>query len=157
MDRFFPHPWGWATLAPIACAIHCAVTPILVLTAPSLAPGESAEWVLLGLTVALAAWAIPSGLHRHARFLPGSLIVVGLVAWTLSLLHVFSPVPEEVSTIVASLTVAAGLFRNARLHCKSGVTDECAVCETSVEPEIALRQETSPSTEPAHAERHQAA
>jgi hypothetical protein len=132
LRRLFPHPWGWASLAPLLCAVHCAVTPILVVLAPTLAPGETIEWVLLGLTVILGAWAIASGLKRHGRFGPAFPITLGILAWGASLMHIFHPIPEEATTIVASLTVAMGLVWNARIHCAAEAVEghSCAICES---------------------------
>ncbi len=120
------HPWGWTSLAPIACALHCAATPLLVASAPSLAPGETAEWILLALTVLLGGAALAAAMRSHREALPFLLIGVGLLAWTGSLLHLYHPLPEELTTIAASLTVAGGLLWNSRLHC--GFTG--APCET---------------------------
>lgn len=127
------HPWGWTSLAPIACAIHCAATPLLVAVAPSLAPGETAEWMLLALTVPLAGGALAAAMRSHREPLVFILIGLGLIAWTGSLLHLYHPVPEEFTTILASLTVAGGLLWNSRLQCGlSG--DPCEAC--SHEPEF---------------------
>ncbi|CAN5743317.1 hypothetical protein BH23GEM11_BH23GEM11_15100 [soil metagenome] len=135
MRRFFPHPWGWASAAPILCAIHCALTPILVVVAPAFALGETVEFALLGIAIAAAWWAMSRGLRQHGDVRPIVPIVVGLVAWGASLLHVFHPVPEEPTTILATLVVAGGLIWNARLHCGTNAETPCAHegCET-VEP-----------------------
>ncbi|TVP55442.1 MAG: MerC domain-containing protein [Gemmatimonadales bacterium] len=137
MRRLFAHPWGWASIAPLLCAVHCAVTPIFVVLAPTLAPSEAIEWALLGITVILAAVALASGLGRHADMRPALPIIAGLLVWGASLMHMFHPVPEEVTTIAASLTVAAGLIWNARIHCavKAEAGHGCAVCEDETLPE----------------------
>ncbi len=126
--RIFRHPWGWTSIAPILCAIHCLVAPLLVATAPAFAPGEAAEWALLGITVVLVGITGAAALRGHRQAAPFVLILVGLLAWTGSLLHLFAPVPEEFTTVIASLGVAAGLLWNSRLHCAT--RDEgCSACE----------------------------
>jgi hypothetical protein len=117
MTRFFQHPWGWATVAPLACAVHCAVTPVLVIAAPSLAPGSTVEWVLLAVALVVGLAALASGVRAHEDLRPVVPVVLGLGLWTLSLLHLFRPVPEELTTVIATLIVAGGLLWNSRLHC----------------------------------------
>ncbi|TVP42448.1 MAG: MerC domain-containing protein [Gemmatimonadales bacterium] len=126
MRRFFPHPWGWASAAPILCAIHCALTPIVVVMAPALALGDTVEFALLGITIVLAAWALTRGLRQHGDMRPVLPIAIGLVAWGASLLDFFQPVPEEATTILATLVVAGGLIWNARLHCSTDAEMPCA-------------------------------
>jgi hypothetical protein len=132
MRRFFPHPWGWASAAPLLCAAHCALTPLLVVAAPTLAPGETVEFVLYGGTILLASWALAKGLRQHGDLRPVLPIALGLVAWGASLLHVFHPIPEEATTVVAALVVAGGLVWNARLHCAVDAETACGcdTCET---------------------------
>lgn len=133
MQRLFGHPWGWTSLAPLACAVHCAVTPILIVVAPALAPGKFVEWALLALTVVFAGSALAIGTRRHGDLRPVWPILGGVAVWTASLLHLFHPIPEEATTIVASLTVAAGLIWNARIHCACDRPDapDCPVCEAT--------------------------
>jgi len=141
MRRFFPHPWGWASAAPILCAIHCALTPIVVVLAPALALGETVEFALLFITIVLAVWALSRGLRQHGDIRPVFPITLGLVAWGASLLDFFQPVPEEATTILATLVVAAGLIWNARLNCGTNAEIPCAHegCET--EARIPVRPE----------------
>jgi hypothetical protein len=132
MRRFFPHPWGWASAAPILCAIHCALTPLVVVMAPALAPGKTMEFALLGISIVVAAWAVSRGLRQHGNLRPVRPIALGRVAWGASLFHLFHPVPEEVTTILATLVVAGGLIWNARLHCGADAESPCThhECET---------------------------
>jgi hypothetical protein len=132
MRRFFPHPWGWASAAPILCAIHCALTPIVVVMAPAFALGETVEFALLGITIVVAGWALHRGLGQHGDVRPVLPIAVGLLAWGASLFDVFQPIPEEATTILATLVVAGGLIWNARLHCGTDAEIPCSHqgCET---------------------------
>jgi hypothetical protein len=128
MTRLFQHPWGWTSVAPILCAIHCLAAPILVAFAPAFAPGEAAEWALLGITVVLVAAAGVAAFRGHRTVTPFVVIGVGLLGWGGSLLHVFHPVPESATTVAAALTVALGLLWNSRLHCGTS-TAPCSACE----------------------------
>lgn len=131
MRRWFPHPWGWASLAPLLCAVHCAAAPILVVAAPALAAGTWLEVALLVLTVPLAAWALSAGLVRHRQKAPALAAGIGLLAWTGSLAGVYGGVPEEASTLLAALVVTGALVWNARLDCGAGRSESggCAKCE----------------------------
>lgn len=117
MTRFFRHPWGWTTLAPLLCAVHCLVTPILITVAPILAPGGWAEWSLLALTAAGGTIALGAGARTHGDLRSAGLVAVGLLVWIASLLHVFHPLAGELTTAAAASTVALGLIWNSRLHC----------------------------------------
>jgi hypothetical protein len=132
MSRLFRHPWGWATVAPLACAVHCALTPIVVVAAPSLAPGEAVEWALLAITVVVGSLALWVGARAHDDLRPVVPVTLGLGLWALSLGHAFRPVPEELTTVLATLVVAGGLFWNSRLHCARREA-ACRVCATGVE------------------------
>jgi len=127
MKRLFQHPWGWASLAPLACAVHCAVTPILVVAAPAFAPAPILEWILLAATTVVVGVALFWGVRIHGRWTPFLLIGIGLLVWCASLLHLFHPLPEDLTTVIASLTVATGLVWNSRLHCGSKSV-ACAAC-----------------------------
>jgi hypothetical protein len=133
----FRHPWGWASLAPILCAVHCVATPVVVAAAPAFAPGPAAEWALLGLTVALGLAAFATGMRAHGDLRPFIPVAVGLLAWTGSLMYLYRPVPEEVTTVLASLTVAAGLIWNSRLHCAARPVP-CSACRREMEEGAAL-------------------
>jgi hypothetical protein len=135
MRRFFPHPWGWASMAPMICAVHCAVTPLLVVFAPAVAPGETLEFALYGMTLVVASWALAKGLRQHGNFRPVVPITLGLLFWGASILHLFHPVPEELTTILAAIVVAWGLIWNSRLHCAVDAESACACtsCETELE------------------------
>jgi hypothetical protein len=126
-----PHPWGWASLAPALCAVHCASAPLLVLVAPAVVENPKVEFGLLGMTVAVAAAALLLGVRRHGSPRPLMPVLVGLLAWWASLSHVFHPVSEELTTALAAMVVAGGLLWNARLQCT--VADPCGSACASCE------------------------
>lgn len=145
--RALRHPWGWTSAAPIACAVHCAAAPALAIFAPAAATGTAVEWTLLGATGVLAAVAIPMGRRAHGEPWPAYLVFLGLGTWTASLLHLFQPVPEDVTTTVAALATATGLLWNSRLHC--GPTTSCSACEEASAEEPSVRAAPASAEEPA--------
>ncbi len=128
LTRFFQHPWGWTSAAPLLCAVHCLLTPVLIFTVPVLAVSSTLEWSFLMLTAVLAVPALISGLRTHGEAKVVGPIVLGLLLWAGSLLHVFHPLNEEVTTLLAALITATGLVWNSRLHCATG-QESCTACE----------------------------
>lgn len=151
MTRIFRHPWGWATVAPLTCAVHCAVTPVLIIAAPSLAPGSTLEWVLLATAVVVGLAALASGVRAHEDLRPAVPVALGLGLWTLSLLHLFRPLPEELTTVAATLIVAGGLFWNSRLHCarRDRACEACAVADSAEAGSPAAADVATPQVVPA--------
>ncbi|TVR52292.1 MAG: MerC domain-containing protein [Gemmatimonadales bacterium] len=131
--QLVPHPWGWASLAPALCALHCASAPLLILLAPAVVENPAVEFGMLGVTVVVAVAALFLGVRRHGSPRPIVPVLVGILAWWASLSHVFHPVSEELTTALAAMVVAGGLIWNARLHCT--VADSCGSACTSCEEE----------------------
>jgi len=131
LSRYFDHPWGWTTLAPIACAAHCLATPVLAVSAPVLFSSPALEWGFLSATVLLAAAAFGSGIGTHGDIRPLLPLVVGIAVWSASLAGAFAPITEELTTMAASLTAAFGMLWNSRLHCASTRT-ECHACQAEL-------------------------
>jgi len=131
LSRYFDHPWGWTTLAPIACAAHCLATPVLAVSAPALFSSATLEWGFLSATVLLAAAAFGSGIRTHGDLRPLLPLLVGIAMWSASLAGAFAPVAEEVTTMAASLTAAVGMVWNSRLHCVA-TRDECHACQAEL-------------------------
>lgn len=148
MTRFFRHPWGWATLAPLACAVHCMATPLLVLTVPSLAPGPEVEWALFGTAAVVGVIALGFGIRSHEDLRPSVPVALGLALWAASLLYLFYPLPEELTTVAATLIVAGGLGWNSRLHCARR-DRACTVCAEA--ERAAMDTSTAPGAEVARA------
>lgn len=130
MSRIFRHPWGWATVAPLACAVHCAATPLVVVFAPTIAESTTLEWSLLVAAVVAGSLALATGVRSHDDLRPAVPVVLGLTLWGASLMRLFLPVPEELTTVGATLIVAGGLFWNSRLHCARRALS-CAVCSAT--------------------------
>jgi hypothetical protein len=103
-----------AFLAPLMCAFHCIAAPVMVLVVPGVALSGRAEWLLLSLTGALAAWLFARGWLLHRRVLFAAVGLGGLLLWSLSVAHLTRGVPEAVSTMLGALAVAAAMYGNSR-------------------------------------------
>ncbi len=122
------HPWGWATLAPLACAVHCLAGPLLVAVLPVALFSETVEWGLFLLTVIFAAMVLGSGTRVHRRWGPWLIAAPGILLWGSSLGELLSPLPEEVGSVTGALFVAGALLRNTRLRCLA-TEGHCHACE----------------------------
>jgi hypothetical protein len=147
MLRFLRHPWAWTSLAPAACAVHCVATPLVVVAVPAFQPLESVEWALLGLTAILVSVAGTAGVQNHGRSAPVLILLLGLGIWTLSLAGAFHPVPEDVTTVAAALTVATGLLWNSRLHCTAS-EKACPACASDPAAASEARSACDPAAFP---------
>src|SRR5690606_42000282 len=63
MFRFLQPSSGWSSLAPIACAVHCAAAPFLVALSPALAESTQLEWGFLGATLLFGLVGLPERTH----------------------------------------------------------------------------------------------
>lgn len=114
----------WTALMAALCAVHCLLTPLLIGILPVVAVSRGFEWSALGLTVAAGTGvALLGPARRHARVL--AVLALGAAVWTGSLMDVFQPLPEVVSSATGSLIFAAGMIWSARI-CRSG---ECDLCD----------------------------
>lgn len=127
------HPWGWSSLVPVACAIHCLAGPLLVILLPAAVFSERAEWLLLAAATGVAFVALAVGIRSHGRWHVVALATVGILVWTGSLGELFGPAPEELTTAAGSLLLAGALLRNSRLQCHApeGTCEACTVTESS--------------------------
>lgn len=112
------HPTGrgtrWTALAPLACAVHCAATPLLAAALPVLAATSGVEWGFLGATVLFGGITVPRHRHASSDLRPAGLLLLGVALWVASLLRFLDPLPQDLTTAFASLAAAAGLFWLAR-------------------------------------------
>ena len=100
------------------CALHCALTPVLVVVAPVLALTEGVERSLWFVTVlAGAAMVFLGPARRQAPVLLA--FVGGAVLWAASLAGLLEPLPETVTSAAGSLALAGALVQSARA-CRAG-------------------------------------
>ncbi len=105
----------WSAAAPLLCAVHCLLTPLLVAAIPALDLGWGAEFGMFLVSVTLVTWTlrrdIPS--HGERRVLVPALLGLGL--WGAALL-----VPTftlgEFAVGLGAMATAGALLWNARLH-----------------------------------------
>ena len=103
--------------------MHCALTPVLVIVAPSLALSEGVERALwVGTVLTGAAMIILGPARRKAAVL--LTFVGGAVLWAASLAGLLEPLPETATSAAGSLGLAGALVQSART-CRA---DACAVC-----------------------------
>lgn len=129
MGRSFASAIGWTTLAPVACLVHCALTPLLVVAAPGLGASAGLEWGFLGATAVFATPSMAFSHRWHARTTPVLVVLAGMSFWVASLLGAFEPVAVELVTAVAAAIVATGLVWSSRLAHRARVRScDCTDC-----------------------------
>lgn len=126
--------------ASLACAIHCALTPIVILALPVLTThvsskwyavlssilGETTEWLLLGVICLFGGFGLLTTYSIHQDKRPGYLSALGLLLLLLARLTTNHFSTEEITLDVlgASLIAWAG-FWNRRLcqcsNCKGNI------------------------------------
>ena len=97
----------------IACAIHCAAQPLLLVILPFIGLGflmnEQLETIFLALTVILAAGTLLSGFKKHAKWIPW-------ITWTLGTTFIVSSrlieSQEQILAISGALSIAFTHFLN---------------------------------------------
>ncbi len=116
--------------ASLACAVHCALMPLVVALLPLVGLGfladERTEWALLALSAVLASSSLGLGYRQHRRRQALLVLSLGLTAL------VTGRILEErhfemvgvVGVVLGGCTVAAAHFINRRL-CQT-----CRLCQT---------------------------
>ena len=106
------------------CALHCALTPVLVVVAPSLALSEGVERALwVGTVLSGAAMVMLGPARRRAAVV--LTFVGGAVLWAASLAGMLEPLPETATSAAGSLGLAGALVLSARA-CRAGACEVCA-------------------------------
>lgn len=114
---------AWAAAAPVLCAIHCALTPLLLLFIPAFALSPAMELRLLGLSAAIALLSLVPAIRIHGQYRVLIPAVGGLLFWAASLAHLL-PLSESLGSPIGAITLAGGIFWSSRL--RHQVT--CASC-----------------------------
>ena len=111
----------------LLCAIHCALTPILLTVTPvfasRFAENHWLEWILIGASVALGAFPLLKGFAKqHGNMVPGTLFAMGfsfiLGAHFFHIGHISHGV-----TFLGAVLLIGAQWHNARL------AHQCKVCE----------------------------
>ena len=104
--------------ASMACALHCALTPVLLALAPSLglaAWNERWEPALLAFVTVLALCTMGWGSHCHRRFEAWGLLLPGLVLAWVAHLALGEGHLHRTGLVLGGLLVAAAHVWNQRL------------------------------------------
>jgi len=117
-----------AACAATWCGVHCAVTPGLVAALPALALSEAVERGVFVATLLVGGLMLALGPARaHSPTL--LTFASGAALWASSLAGLLEPWPENLTSAVGSLVLAAALFRSVRV-CQM---DDCTVCTEATE------------------------
>jgi MerC mercury resistance protein len=107
-------------LASLACAVHCALMPLVLSALPLVLHDERLEWGLVGLSAGLGVGSLTRGYRKHRRALALGVLGLGLA------LLVSGRFAEEVGAnaglglvVLGGLLVALAHFLNHRLSCAS--------------------------------------
>lgn len=118
----------FAACAAAWCGVHCAITPVVAVALPALALSEAVEKGVFAGTLLIGALMLTLGpARRHSSIL--LTFASGATLWAASLAGLLEPWPENVTSALGSLALAAALFRSVRV-CQ---TDDCAVCAEPTE------------------------
>ena len=118
-------------IASFACAVHCALTPLVIGVVPFLGmrflADERAEWILVGVSMAIGiSTLLPAYIRRHRQAKPLLLFASGLCLILLGHLGpAAGPLTEMPMAVSGGLLVTASQLLNRRL-CQSFTT--CQHC-----------------------------
>jgi len=105
----------------VACAIHCALLPVLVSTLPifgiNIIHNSFFEWGMIGLAFVVGSYSLFHGfIKHHHSFVPISIFAVGFIFLVLKqLFHQF----EYLFLAVAVILIISAHYYNYRLCHKS--------------------------------------
>ena len=101
----------------LACALHCAFQPALLIALPFLGLGflmnEQVETVFLAFSVLLASWSIVAGIRHHGQTQVLPLLFLAALAILFSR---FSEAYEPLLAITGALGIVAAHVYNLYLH-----------------------------------------
>jgi hypothetical protein len=123
-----PRSTAVATIAPLVCAIHCALTPLLVVSLPTVVAGFWFEIGTFVLSATLATWSVVGGVRHHGAWQVALPVGGGLLAWGILLATPVEPPHAEALHAASAAVVAVGLLWNARRRHHAGTTGPCAAC-----------------------------
>ncbi len=108
-----------------ACAVHCAMAPILITVAPLIGLGfifeEKFETTIILVSLGLAFLSLVWGFYKdHRKFEPLYLLLLGACFIYLSRLESIA-LPEPLLMALGGLSIAASHFINMKLcnHCNT--------------------------------------
>jgi len=119
--------------ASLACAVHCAVLPLLLAALPAigLAWLDSAwvDWTMVALTAVIALRAHRGGFRLHRNCLPAGVAVTGLLIIVMTICVLKGSANHHYIQASGAVVVASSHFLNRHL-CRS-----CMVCSAGTPAE----------------------
>jgi hypothetical protein len=119
--------------ASLACAVHCAVLPLLLAALPAigLAWLDSAwvDWTMVALAAVIALRAHRGGFRLHRRCLPSAVAVAGLLAIVTTICLLKGSASHHYVQASGAVVVASSHFLNRHL-CRN-----CKACSTATSEE----------------------
>lgn len=110
---------GWTTAV---CAVHCLLSPVLVLALPVLALGEAIERVVLVALLPLSVALLWRGVRRHRRIGPCAPMAAGLASWLAALAGAAHGVAQAGLVAAGGALVFLSLQWSTRLAARCGCT-----------------------------------
>jgi hypothetical protein len=119
--------------ASLACAVHCAVLPLLLAALPAigLAWLDSAwvDWTMVALAAVIALRAHRGGFRLHRSCLPSGVAVAGLLAIVTTICLLKGSASHHYVQASGAVVVASSHFLNRHL-CRN-----CKACSTATSEE----------------------
>jgi MerC mercury resistance protein len=119
--------------ASLACAVHCAVLPLLLAALPAigLAWLDSAwvDWTMVALAAVIALRAHRGGFRLHRSCLPSAVAVAGLLAIVTTICLLKGSASHHYVQASGAVVVASSHFLNRHL-CRN-----CKACSTATSEE----------------------
>jgi len=113
--------------ASLACAVHCAVFPLVLVVLPALGlawlDSEWIDWTMVLLATGIALSAHRGGFTMHRRCLPTSVAVVGLLTIVTTICLLKDNASQPYMQASGAAVVANSHFLNRHL-CRT-----CTVCQ----------------------------
>jgi hypothetical protein len=113
---------GWAT---VVCAVHCVLSPVLVLALPVVALGEVVERAVLLALLPVSLWLLWRGVRRHHRVGPCVPMAAGLACWLIALAGAAHGLAQAVLVASGGAVVYVSLQWSTRMAARCG----CSSCD----------------------------
>jgi hypothetical protein len=118
--------------ASLACAVHCAVLPLLLAALPAIGlawlDSPWVDWTMVALAAVIALRAHRGGFAAHRRCLPMGVAVAGLLVIVTTICLFKGSASHHYIQASGAMVVASSHFLNSHL-CR-----RCVTCSTTVSP-----------------------
>jgi MerC mercury resistance protein len=119
--------------ASLACAVHCAVLPLLLAALPAIGlawlDSPWVDWTMVALAAAIALRAHRGGFQVHRRCLPAGVAVTGLLIIVTTICVLKGSANHHYIQASGAVVVASSHFLNRHL-CRN-----CKACSTATSEE----------------------